>query len=227
MCVRVSDQVRARQARGPRRVFGSGARQAVFGSGRSAWGRARPEQWGARQRNARDTRNHNGAYGREAGRGAEEGCRLSGTDRSLVAALHCRLSRAATWRAKLGCPEVDSHFSSHYTPVARPAEACVQLPPNPSHFCPQAEHGPDSQVVLLALPGVDLDAVQMEVSRQCDALPRSDTARKALAHSCVVTVRGLVSGEGGAGRRAGVKRVGVAVAACGAAGQGVCGATRG
>ncbi|KIY92249.1 histidinol dehydrogenase [Monoraphidium neglectum] len=54
----------------------------------------------------------------------------------------------------------------------------------------QAEHGPDSQVVLLALPGVDLDAVQMEVSRQCDALPRSDTARKALAHSCVVTVSG-------------------------------------
>ncbi|GBF95053.1 hypothetical protein Rsub_07554 [Raphidocelis subcapitata] len=54
----------------------------------------------------------------------------------------------------------------------------------------QAEHGPDSQVVLLALPGVDLDAVQMEVSRQCDALPRADTARKALAHSCVVQVSG-------------------------------------
>jgi histidinol dehydrogenase len=52
----------------------------------------------------------------------------------------------------------------------------------------QAEHGPDSQVVLLALPGVDLDAVQMEVGRQCDALPRSETARKALAHSCVVQV---------------------------------------
>lgn len=48
-----------------------------------------------------------------------------------------------------------------------------------------------SQVVLLALPGVDLDAVQMEVSRQCDALPRSETARKALSHSCVVQVRGL------------------------------------
>lgn len=54
----------------------------------------------------------------------------------------------------------------------------------------QAEHGPDSQVVLLALPGVDLDAVQMELSRQCDALPRAETARRALAHSCVVQVSG-------------------------------------
>ncbi len=53
----------------------------------------------------------------------------------------------------------------------------------------QAEHGPDSQVVLLALPGVDLGAVQMEVARQCDALPRAETARKALAHSCVVQAR--------------------------------------
>ena len=58
----------------------------------------------------------------------------------------------------------------------------------------QAEHGPDSQVVLLALPGVDLDAVQMEVSRQCDALPRNDTARKALSHSCIVQVGGRGGG---------------------------------
>ena len=54
--------------------------------------------------------------------------------------------------------------------------------------CSQAEHGPDSQVVLVALPGVDLSAVQAEVERQCDALPRNDTARKALAHSYVVRV---------------------------------------
>jgi len=52
----------------------------------------------------------------------------------------------------------------------------------------QAEHGPDSQVVLLALPGVDLDGVQQEVDKQCNALPRNETARKALSHSCIVQV---------------------------------------
>lgn len=49
-------------------------------------------------------------------------------------------------------------------------------------------YNPRLQVVLVALPGVDLDAVQSEVDRQCDALPRGDTARQALSHSCVVLV---------------------------------------
>jgi histidinol dehydrogenase len=52
----------------------------------------------------------------------------------------------------------------------------------------QAEHGPDSQVVLVALPGVDVGAVQAEIELQCAALPRGDTARRALEHSCVVRV---------------------------------------
>jgi len=52
----------------------------------------------------------------------------------------------------------------------------------------QAEHGPDSQVVLVALPGVDVGAVQNEVDKQCAALPRGETARRALEHSCVVRV---------------------------------------
>ncbi|KAG2483756.1 hypothetical protein HYH03_017411 [Edaphochlamys debaryana] len=52
----------------------------------------------------------------------------------------------------------------------------------------QAEHGPDSQVVLVALPGVDLAGVAAEVERQCSALPRNDTARKALGHSYAVQV---------------------------------------
>ena len=43
-------------------------------------------------------------------------------------------------------------------------------------------------MVLVALPGVDLSAVQREVEKQCDALPRSETARKALSHSYVVKV---------------------------------------
>ena len=45
-----------------------------------------------------------------------------------------------------------------------------------------------SQVVLLALPGVDLEAVNQEVAEQCAALPRSDAASQALSHSCVVSV---------------------------------------
>ena len=54
----------------------------------------------------------------------------------------------------------------------------------------QAEHGPDSQAVLLALPGVDVGAVQAEVDLQCAALPRGATARRALGNSCVVRVSG-------------------------------------
>jgi len=69
---------------------------------------------------------------------------------------------------------------------------CSDEGANPAHVAAdllsQAEHGPDSQVVLLALPGVDLDAVQLAVQRQCDELPRNETARKALSHSCVVQV---------------------------------------
>jgi histidinol dehydrogenase len=52
----------------------------------------------------------------------------------------------------------------------------------------QAEHGPDSQAVLLALPGVDVEAVQQEVERQCSLLPRAETTRRALTHSCIVQV---------------------------------------
>ena len=46
----------------------------------------------------------------------------------------------------------------------------------------------------MALPGVDLAAVEAEVSRQCDALPRGDVARQALAHSCIVVARDQARG---------------------------------
>lgn len=49
------------------------------------------------------------------------------------------------------------------------------------------------QVVLVALPGVDLGAVEEEVERQCDALPRGDVARKALSHSCIVVAKDQVN----------------------------------
>jgi len=52
----------------------------------------------------------------------------------------------------------------------------------------QAEHGADSQSVLVAMKGVDLDLVQEEVRKQCEALPRNEMAIKALSHSFIVQV---------------------------------------
>ncbi|XP_064938569.1 histidinol dehydrogenase, chloroplastic-like isoform X3 [Musa acuminata AAA Group] len=68
---------------------------------------------------------------------------------------------------------------------------------NPVHVAAdllsQAEHGPDSQVVLVvAGDGVDIDAIQAEVSNQCASLPRGEYASKALSHSFVVFARDMV-----------------------------------
>jgi histidinol dehydrogenase len=55
-----------------------------------------------------------------------------------------------------------------------------------SDLLSQAEHGPDSQVVLVALPGFDLDKLQEQLTEQCAALPRSEIAFRALEHSYAV-----------------------------------------
>lgn len=55
----------------------------------------------------------------------------------------------------------------------------------------QAEHGPDSQAILVALPGVDVDGIQTEIQKQCDMLPRAEVTRKALAHSRIIRVDSL------------------------------------
>lgn len=52
----------------------------------------------------------------------------------------------------------------------------------------QAEHGPDSQVILLSNDVALLDAVAVEVERQVDTLPRAAIARQALAHSRLILV---------------------------------------
>lgn len=56
----------------------------------------------------------------------------------------------------------------------------------------QAEHGPDSQVVLVAV-GDEVDTVGLgqEVERQCRELPRDSIATKALAHSYIVIVKDM------------------------------------
>ena len=55
----------------------------------------------------------------------------------------------------------------------------------------QAEHGPDSQVLLLTDAAGFLDAVLLEVQQQLAGLPRADIARTALAGSRAVLVQDL------------------------------------
>lgn len=55
----------------------------------------------------------------------------------------------------------------------------------------QAEHGVDSQVVLVTTSPVLIDAVQAEVERQLSTLSRSEIARKALDHSLLLLVHDM------------------------------------
>jgi histidinol dehydrogenase len=57
----------------------------------------------------------------------------------------------------------------------------------------QAEHGPDSQVVLVADDSRVLEACVAEVERQLQDLPRRDIARQALAHSRALLFEDLES----------------------------------
>lgn len=52
----------------------------------------------------------------------------------------------------------------------------------------QAEHGPDSQVILVSESAALLDRVETEVERQCAELPRAEIARQALAQSRLISV---------------------------------------
>lgn len=55
----------------------------------------------------------------------------------------------------------------------------------------QAEHGPDSQVVLVSASASMLDKVAVEVDRQCAQLPRGAIAEQALAQSRLIEVESL------------------------------------
>ncbi|KAK1315453.1 hypothetical protein QJS10_CPA06g00541 [Acorus calamus] len=68
---------------------------------------------------------------------------------------------------------------------------------NPVHVAAdllsQAEHGPDSQVVLVIVgDDVDITSIQSEISKQCASLPRGEFATKALGHSYTVFARDMV-----------------------------------
>lgn len=61
------------------------------------------------------------------------------------------------------------------------------------NFDSQAEHGPDSQVVLVLVgDGVDTKSIEEEITKQCQSLPRGDFASKALNHSFIVIARDMV-----------------------------------
>lgn len=58
----------------------------------------------------------------------------------------------------------------------------------------QAEHGADSQVVLVATADFDLDTCEQEIERQLSQLPRQKVAEQAIAQSFVLTVDNLKEG---------------------------------
>eukprot|EP00793_Prasinoderma_coloniale_P002078 PRCOL_00002586-RA len=116
---------------------------------------------------------------------------------------------AMSWGTET-CPKVDKVFGpgNQYVTAAKmilqnsEATISIDMPAGPSEvlviadgeadlsfvaadLLSQAEHGPDSQVVLCAV-GMDVGALEAEVARQADALPRADITAKALGHSYVV-----------------------------------------
>ena len=52
----------------------------------------------------------------------------------------------------------------------------------------QAEHGPDSQVILLCTSSEVIDATEQEIEKQLEQLPRADIARQAMANSSLILV---------------------------------------
>lgn len=63
--------------------------------------------------------------------------------------------------------------------AANPSEVAMDL-------LSQAEHGADSQVVLAALPGLDVEAVESELERHLGWLPRGEMAAEAIRNSICV-----------------------------------------
>lgn len=80
---------------------------------------------------------------------------------------------------------------------AGPSEVCVLADDtaNPAFVAAdllsQAEHGTDSQVLLVSTDAVLLDAVNAELDKQLELLPRKDIAIKALANSTSILLRDI------------------------------------
>ena len=85
-------------------------------------------------------------------------------------------------------------------------DVAIDMPAGPSEVCviademanaefvaadllSQAEHGVDSQVVLITTSSKLIDDVQQEVDRQLEQLPRKEMAQRALENSLIILVR--------------------------------------
>lgn len=123
---------------------------------------------------------------------------------------------AMAWGTE-SCPKVEKIFGpgNQYVTAAKmivqnsEAMVSIDMPAGPSEvlviadkyaspvhiaadLLSQAEHGPDSQVVLvIAGDGVDIKATEEEINKQCGSLPRGEFASKALSHSFVVFARDM------------------------------------
>jgi histidinol dehydrogenase len=75
---------------------------------------------------------------------------------------------------------------------AGPSEVCVLADETAlpafvaADLLSQAEHGVDSQVMLVCTPNFDVDALQKELQKQTDVLPRKDIVAKTLLNSKIV-----------------------------------------
>ncbi|KAJ8445186.1 hypothetical protein Cgig2_029558 [Carnegiea gigantea] len=129
----------------------------------------------------------------------------------------CKAISAMAWGTS-SCPKVEKIFGpgNQYVTAAKmilqnsEAMISIDMPAGPSEvlviadkyanpvhvaadLLSQAEHGPDSQVVLVvAGDGVNLDDVEDEIKKQCQRLPRGEFALKALSHSFTVFARDVV-----------------------------------
>lgn len=85
-------------------------------------------------------------------------------------------------------------------------DVAIDMPAGPSEVCvitdetsnavfvaadllSQAEHGPDSQVLLISTSDKKIDEVKAEIERQLDLLPRKEIAAKSLENSSLVLVK--------------------------------------
>ncbi|XP_062096834.1 histidinol dehydrogenase, chloroplastic isoform X2 [Humulus lupulus] len=124
---------------------------------------------------------------------------------------------AMAWGTE-SCPKVEKIFGpgNQYVTAAKmilqnsEAMVSIDMPAGPSEvlviadkyaspvhiaadLLSQAEHGPDSQVVLVVTgDGVDFKGIEDELKKQCNDLPRGEFAAKALGHSFTVFARDMV-----------------------------------
>lgn len=102
----------------------------------------------------------------------------------------------------------NSYVTEAKQQVARSGVVAIDMPAGPSEvlviadagadpafvaadLLSQAEHGPDSQVLLISDDAGLLSAVQAQIESQLSALPRAAIARQALASSRLIRVRSL------------------------------------